>query len=417
MQEITQQGNELYLENTSLNGIANQYGTPSYVYSKAAITDSYHAYTKALGDYPGKICYAVKANSNLAILQILAALGAHFDIVSGGELERVLRAGGAANQIIFSGVGKSKAEMERALDLGIACFNVESEAELVTLSAVAEKMNKQANISLRVNPDVDANTHPYISTGLKENKFGIAIDDAVRIYSWANTLPNINIVGVDCHIGSQLTDITPFLDALDRLLILIDQLQEADITIQHIDLGGGIGVVYRDETPPAINTYLAKVKEKIAPRGLELVLEPGRSIVGNAGLLLTEVMYLKPGEHKNFAVVDAAMNDNIRPALYQAWQDLKPVVVDSEEQTLTWDIVGPICETSDFLAKERELALKQGDRLALLSSGAYGFVMASNYNTRNRAPEILVDGDKSYLIRERESFADLIRGEHLLENI
>ncbi|WP_086934112.1 diaminopimelate decarboxylase [Agarilytica rhodophyticola] len=417
MQEITQQGNELYLENTSLNGIANQYGTPSYVYSKAAITDSYHAYTKALGDYPGKICYAVKANSNLAILQILAALGAHFDIVSGGELERVLRAGGAANQIIFSGVGKSKAEMERALELGIACFNVESEAELVTLSAVAEKMNKQANISLRVNPDVDANTHPYISTGLKENKFGIAIDDAVRIYSWANTLPNINIVGVDCHIGSQLTDITPFLDALDRLLILIDQLQEAEITIQHIDLGGGIGVVYRDETPPAIDTYLAKVKEKIAPRGLELVLEPGRSIVGNAGLLLTEVMYLKPGEHKNFAVVDAAMNDNIRPALYQAWQDLKPVVVDSEEQTLTWDIVGPICETSDFLAKERELALKQGDRLALLSSGAYGFVMASNYNTRNRAPEILVDGDKSYLIRERESFADLIRGEHLLENI
>lgn len=417
MQEITRQDNELTLESASLNAIADQYGTPCYVYSKAAITNAYRTYTEALGDYPGKICYAVKANSNLAILQILASLGAHFDIVSGGELERVLHAGGAASHIIFSGVGKSRAEMMRALEVGIACFNVESEAELKTLADVAVQMGKEANISLRVNPDVDANTHPYISTGLKENKFGITIDDAPRIYNWAKTLPNINIVGVDCHIGSQLTDVTPFLDALDRLLLLIDQLQEAGIAIEHIDLGGGIGVVYRDETPPSISAYLEKVKEKIAKRDLHLVLEPGRSIVGNAGLLLTEVMYLKPGEHKNFAVVDAAMNDNIRPALYQAWQDLQSVSPDSQSETLTWDIVGPICETSDFLAKERDLALKQGDRLALLSSGAYGFVMASNYNTRNRAPEILVDGNTSHLIRERECFADLVRGEHLLENI
>lgn len=403
----------LTLENVELNTVADKYGTPCYAYSKAAILSAYATYVDALGGHPGKICYAVKANSNLAVLQILAEQDAHFDIVSGGELERVLRAGGKPSHVIFSGVGKTREEMLRALEVGIACFNVESEAELYLLSQVADKAGYTANISLRVNPDVDANTHPYISTGLKENKFGIAIEDAPRIYRTAKTLPGIHIVGVDCHIGSQLTDVSPFLDALDRLLQLIDELANDDIHIEHLDLGGGVGVKYQDETPPDIGRYIEQVIQRLEHRSLSLVFEPGRSIVANAGVLLTEVLFLKPGEHKNFAVVDAAMNDNIRPSLYQAWQDLVPLTPTDGEEKI-WDVVGPICETGDFIAKERKLALKAGDRLALMSSGAYGFVMASNYNTRGRTPEILIDGDQCHLIRERETFEDIVRGEHLL---
>ncbi len=404
----------LTLENVALNDVADQYGTPCYVYSKAAIISAYNAYVDALNGHPGKICYAVKANSNLAVLQVLAEQGAHFDIVSGGELERVLRAGGKASHVIFSGVGKTRPEMLRALEVGIACFNVESEAELHLLSQVASESGHTANISLRVNPDVDANTHPYISTGLKENKFGVAIEDAPQIYQTASTLPGLHISGVDCHIGSQLTDVSPFLDALERLLKLVDELANSGIHIEHLDLGGGIGVKYQDETPPDIAGYIQQVIARLSDRALSLVFEPGRSIVANAGLLLTEVLFLKPGEHKNFAVVDAAMNDNIRPALYQAWQELLPVTPSAAGEKKVWDVVGPICETGDFIAKDRELALQAGDRLALMSSGAYGFVMASNYNTRCRTPEILVDDNTCHLIRERETFEDLIRGEHLL---
>ncbi|MFT5082530.1 MAG: diaminopimelate decarboxylase [Lentisphaeria bacterium] len=416
MQDFVIRDNQLYVENTPLSALADHYGTPCYVYSKAAVTRAYQAYADALDDHPGKICYAVKANSNLALLQLLAQLGAGFDIVSGGELKRVLHAGGDPGRIIFSGVGKTKLEMRHALEVGISCFNVESEAELYALSRVATERGCRANVSLRVNPDVDANTHPYISTGLKENKFGIDIDFAFEVYQRASQLPGINIVGVDCHIGSQLVQTTPFMDALDRLLLLIDRLGDADITIQHIDLGGGMGITYKDEKPPEVATYLAQIKAKLGQRKLELVLEPGRSIVGNAGVLLTEVVYLKPGDHKNFAIVDAAMNDNIRPSLYQAWQNMVPLRHNSSAVEKIWDIVGPICETSDFLAKDRKLALAEGDRLAMMSSGAYGFVMSSNYNTRGRAPEVFVDGSEHHLVRRRETFADLIQGEHLLHS-
>lgn len=416
MQDFHRQDQELYLEGLALNAIADQYGTPCYVYSRAAIERAYDAYAEALGTYPGKICYAIKANSNLAILQLLAKKGAGFDIVSSGELERVLTAGGKPEKIIFSGVGKTDAEILRALQVGIACFNVESEAELEAISRVATQAQLIANISLRVNPDVDANTHPYISTGLKENKFGVDIKRALSVYQHASTLSGLNIIGVDCHIGSQIIDTSPFMDALDRLLALIDDLAESGIHIKHLDLGGGIGIQYRDEQAPNIKQYIGNIINKLGSRKLELVFEPGRSIVGNSGALLTEVLYLKPGEHKNFAIVDAAMNDNIRPSLYQAWQKLETLSTNENCETLSWDVVGPICETGDFLAKDRKLAIQSGDRLALLSSGAYGFVMSSNYNSRGRAPEVLVDGDKSYLIRERESFADLIRGEHLLES-
>lgn len=415
MHQISTQNNELMLEQASLTSIANVYGTPCYVYSKAAISSAFRDYQQALGEHPGKICYAVKANSSLAILQLLAGLGAHFDIVSLGEMQRVLRAGGLASRMVFSGVGKTATEMRAALEAGIACFNVESHAELHLLSEVASALGHTARISLRVNPDVDANTHPYISTGLKENKFGVPIEDAPHIYREAKALPGIKIVGVDCHIGSQLTTKAPFLDALDRLLALIDQLHEEGIAIEHLDLGGGLGVRYKAESPPSVADYIGDVKARLGDRALELVFEPGRSIVANAGVLLTEVLYLKPGEHKNFAIVDAAMNDNIRPALYQAWQNLVPLKLRAGEEK-TWDVVGPICETADFIAKDRALTLEAGDRLALLSSGAYGFVMASNYNTRCRPPELLVDGATTHVIRERETFEDLIKGEHLLES-
>lgn len=405
--------NELMMEQVSLRELADRFGSPTYVYSRLAISQNYQAYADALGTHPGKICYAVKANSNLGVLSVLARLGAGFDIVSAGELERVLRAGGDPSSVVFSGVGKKAEEMARALEVGVACFNVESASELELLSQVANSMSKVANISLRVNPDVDANTHPYISTGLKENKFGINIDNAVDVYRRASQLPGIHIRGVDCHIGSQLTDLAPFLDALDRLLRLIDQLAQVGITIHHLDLGGGLGVTYNQERPPAVHDYIAAVKERIGRRPLELMFEPGRSIVANAGVLLTRVLYLKPTAEKNFAIIDAAMNDNIRPALYQAWQEVVPVQ-PREGETQTWDIVGPVCETGDFLAKSRDLALHEGDLLAMKSCGAYGFAMSSNYNTRGRAAEVLVDGNQTYAVRRRETFDDMVALESVL---
>ena len=418
MQEFSRNSAVLHLENVSLDAIAHQYGTPCYVYSRAALTRSYLEYANALGTRPGKICYAVKANSNIAVLQVLADLGSGFDIVSAGELKRVLEAGGKPENVIFSGVGKTRDELQFALETGIGCFNVESESELHLLSEVASSLGKTASISLRVNPDVDAQTHPYISTGLRENKFGIDINLAYDVYLNAKTLPGLKITGIDCHIGSQLTETTPFLDALDRVITLIEKLDSAGISLDHVDLGGGIGVTYRDEQPPAISDYLDQVFTKLdqhaATQTVALYLEPGRSIAANAGVLLTEVLFLKPTSEKNFAIVDAAMNDNIRPALYQAWQEVRLVNTKSNADTQTWDIVGPVCETGDFLAKDRELPLKQGDLLALMSSGAYGFVMSSNYNSRGRAAEVLVDKNTSYCIRKRESFDDLIRGESLL---
>jgi diaminopimelate decarboxylase len=413
MQHFTYENGELYAEDLPLSAVAARFGTPCYVYSRAAFTQQYLSYAQALGNHPGMICYAIKANSNLAVLNMLAKLGAGFDIVSGGELERVLRAGGNPARIVFSGVGKSVAEIARALDVGIFCFNVESEAELELLAQVAAEKGKVANISLRVNPDVDANTHPYISTGLKENKFGIAIDRAPVVYARAAQLPSLAIKGLDCHIGSQLTQLTPFLDALDRLLMLIDQLAVADISISHLDLGGGLGVTYRNETPPPVADYMAAIKAKLGDRKLALMFEPGRSISANSGVLLTKVMFLKPTEHKNFAVIDAAMNDNIRPSLYQAWQDIRPVKPRTAISQ-QWDLVGPICETSDFLGKDRDLAIEPDDLLAVMSAGAYGFSMSSNYNTRGRAAEVVVDGDQMHLVRARETFEDMIRGESLL---
>lgn len=413
MSTLEYRQDELMLEGASLQQIAAHHGTPSYVYSRASITQAYQAYASALGEHPGMICYAVKANSNLGVLSVLARLGSGFDIVSIGELERVLRAGGDPSRIVFSGVGKKAEEMARALEVGVACFNVESTSELELLSQVAGAQDKIARISLRVNPDVDAKTHPYISTGLKENKFGIDIDDASAVYQRASQLPNIHIVGIDCHIGSQLTDIAPFLDALERVLVLVDGLADIGISIHHLDLGGGLGVTYRDETPPAIGDYIAAIKEKLGSRPLALMFEPGRSIVANAGVLLTRVLYLKSSPGKNFAIIDAAMNDNIRPALYQAWQDIVPVV-PRDQPAKSWDIVGPVCETGDFLGKARSLALQEGDLLAIKSCGAYGFTMSSNYNSRPRAVELVVDGDAVHTVRRRETFADLIAQETLL---
>ncbi|PRA32140.1 diaminopimelate decarboxylase [Pseudomonas poae] len=404
---------ELFAEGVALSAIAQRFGTPTYVYSRAHIEAQYRSYADALEGTPSLVCYAVKANSNLAVLNVLARLGAGFDIVSRGELERVLAAGGKADKIVFSGVGKSREDMRRALEVGVHCFNVESTDELERLQVVAAEMGVRAPISLRVNPDVDAGTHPYISTGLKENKFGIAIADAEDVYIRAAQLPNLEVLGVDCHIGSQLTTLPPFLDALDRLLALIDRLGECGIYLHHIDLGGGVGVRYRDEEPPAIADYIQAVRERIEGRGLTLMFEPGRYIVANAGVLLTQVEYLKHTEHKDFAIVDAAMNDLIRPALYQAWMNVTAVTPRNSEAR-AYDIVGPICETGDFLAKDRQLALEEGDLLAVHSAGAYGFVMSSNYNTRGRTAEVLVDGDQAFEVRRRETVAELYAGESLL---
>ncbi|WP_371359540.1 diaminopimelate decarboxylase [Pseudomonas sp. KT_2_4] len=404
---------ELFAEGVALSAIAQRFGTPTYVYSRAHIEAQYRSFTDALDGVPHLVCYAVKANSNLGVLNVLARLGAGFDIVSRGELERVLAAGGQADKIVFSGVGKSREDMRHALEVGVHCFNVESTDELERLQVVAAEMGVRAPISLRVNPDVDAGTHPYISTGLKENKFGIAIADAEDVYIRAAQLPNLEVLGVDCHIGSQLTTLPPFLDALDRLLALIDRLGECGIYLHHIDLGGGVGVRYRDEEPPLIADYIQAVRERIEGRDLTLMFEPGRYIVANAGVLLTQVEYLKHTEHKDFAIVDAAMNDLIRPALYQAWMDVTAVTPRTSEAR-AYDIVGPICETGDFLAKDRELALEEGDLLAVHSAGAYGFVMSSNYNTRGRTAEVLVDGDQAFEVRRRETVAELYAGESLL---
>ncbi len=404
---------ELFAEGVALSAIAQRFGTPTYVYSRAHIEAQYRAYADALAGMPHLVCFAVKANSNLGVLNLLARLGAGFDIVSRGELERVLAAGGTPAKIVFSGVGKSRDDMRRALEVGVHCFNVESVDELERLQQVAAELGVQAPVSLRVNPDVDAGTHPYISTGLKENKFGIAIAEAEAVYARAAALANLQVIGVDCHIGSQLTTLPPFLDALERLLGLIDRLAARGIAIKHLDLGGGLGVQYRDEQPPLAGDYIRAVRERIKGRDLALVFEPGRSIVANAGVLLTRVEYLKHTEHKDFAIVDAAMNDLIRPALYQAWMDVVAVQPRDDEKC-PYDIVGPICETGDFLAKERELALAEGDLLAVRSAGAYGFVMSSNYNTRGRAAEVMVDGEQAFEVRRRETLAELFAGESRL---
>ncbi|WP_433689980.1 diaminopimelate decarboxylase [Pseudomonas monteilii] len=404
---------ELFAEGVALSAIAEQFGTPTYVYSRAHIEAQYRSYTDALQGAEHLVCFAVKANSNLGVLNVLARLGAGFDIVSGGELERVLAAGGRADRVVFSGVGKTREDMRRALEVGVHCFNVESTDELERLQVVAAKMGKVAPVSLRVNPDVDAGTHPYISTGLKENKFGIAIADAEAIYVRAAQLPNLEVVGVDCHIGSQLTTVEPFLDALDRLLVLVDRLAECGIHLRHLDLGGGVGVRYRDEQPPLVADYIKAIRERVGTRDLALVFEPGRYIVANAGVLLTRVEYLKHTEHKDFAIIDAAMNDLIRPALYQAWMGVSAVKPRAGEGR-AYDLVGPICETGDFLGKDRVLNLAEGDLLAVQSAGAYGFVMSSNYNTRGRCAEILVDGDQAFEVRRRETIAELYAGESLL---
>ncbi|RLQ21030.1 diaminopimelate decarboxylase [Seongchinamella sediminis] len=407
---------ELHAENTPVSAIAERFDTPCYVYSRAALENAFREYQQALAGCDHLICYAVKANSNLAVLDTLARLGAGFDIVSLGELERVVAAGGDPGKIVFSGVGKKPLEMARALELDIACFNLESAAELEVLAGVAAQLAKTARVSVRVNPDVDANTHPYISTGLKENKFGVTMDEALAVYRRAAELPFIEVVGVDCHIGSQLTQISPFIDALQRLLALVDTLADEGIALRHLDLGGGLGVCYQDEQPPTIADYIAALRAELGERPLTLVFEPGRSIAANAGLLLTRVEYLKRTPEHNFALVDAAMNDMLRPALYQAWMDIRTTQEQVDAAVECWDVVGPVCETGDFLGKQRQLALRQGDLLALSGAGAYGFTMSSNYNSRPRAAEVMVDGDAVHLVRERESLADIIRGEHRLPN-
>jgi len=408
--------NQLHVEDALVADIASQYGTPCYIYSRATFERHWKAFDTALADHEHLVCYAVKANSNLAVLNTLARLGSGFDIVSVGELERVVAAGGDPSKIVFSGVGKRADEMQRALELGIYCFNVESESELRVLNEVAKELGVQAPVSLRVNPDVDAKTHPYISTGLKENKFGIAIEQAESVYSFANSLSNINVQGVDCHIGSQLTELSPFVDALKRVLALIERLAEQNINLQHIDLGGGLGIQYDDEQPPLPADYAKAVSDVLGDRQFKLLIEPGRAIAGNAGILVTKVEYIKDADEKSFAIVDAAMNDLMRPALYSAWQKIIPLneipAADTDEKM--YDIVGPVCETGDFLGKDRKLRINEGDLLAVRSSGAYGFTMSSNYNTRERAAEIMVDGNKVHLVREREKLEDLFALETLL---
>lgn len=409
---------QLVVEDVSVADIAERVGTPFYVYSRAHIEARWRAFDQAFGGRNHLVCYAVKANSNLAVLQVLARLGSGFDIVSLGELERVLTAGGHPSRVVFSGVGKGVHEIERALAVGIACFNVESEAELVRINDVAARIGRRAPVSLRINPDVDARTHPYISTGLKENKFGIAMAHARAAYHVAHALPHLHVTGVDCHIGSQLTELSPFVDALDRVLALVDQLEADGITLHHLDLGGGLGIRYRDEQPPAPAQYVATLLKALDAHGdryrnLRLMIEPGRAIVGNAGLLVTRVQYLKHSDARNFAIVDAAMNDLMRPALYDAWQDIVPVQ-QREGEAKSYDVVGPVCETGDFLGHQRPLNVQAGDLLAVCSAGAYGSSMSSNYNTRPRVPEIMVDGRKFHTVRRRETIEELLMPESLL---
>ena len=414
MDHFTYRDNQLFVENVAIDAIVKQHGSPCYIYSRATLERHWNAFNNAFGSHAHLICYAVKANSNLGVLNVLARLGSGFDIVSIGELERILQAGGDAKKVVFSGVGKREDEIRAALKIGIRCFNIEVLGELERINQVAGELGVRAPVSFRVNPDVDAQTHPYISTGLKENKFGIAIEDALEAYQAAAGLPNIDVVGVDCHIGSQLTQTRPFLDALDKVLLLIDKLHEHGITLKHLDLGGGLGICYRDEQPPEPADYIRAILARLGDTPLEIMLEPGRAIVGNAGILVTRVEYLKPTEHKNFAIVDAAMNDLVRPALYGAWQDIIPVKNDSTAPELVWDIVGPVCETGDFLGKERTLKLSQNDLLAVRSSGAYGFTMSSNYNSRPRVVEVMVDDDQIHVVRERETLAQLWQGESVL---
>ena len=404
----------LHAEQCSLDQLAMQYGTPLYVYSKATFEKHYLDMDKAFGFIDHQICFAVKSNSNIAVLNVLAKLGSGFDIVTGGELARGLAAGGEPSKIVFSGLGKQEADIQKALAVGISCFNVESYAELDRIQKVAAELGKKAPISLRVNPDVDAKTHPYISTGLKENKFGIPSDSVFETYQYAASLPNLDVVGIDCHIGSQLTETQPFVDALDRVIGMINRLKELGIHLKHIDIGGGLGVTYKDETPPSVVEYANAMRPALEKLGLKVYMEPGRSISANAGVLVTKVDLLKPTNHRNFAIVDAAMNDLIRPSLYQAWMDIQPVATRTDVETKEWDIVGAICETGDFLGKERELAIQENDNLAVLGAGAYGFVMSSNYNSRGRAAEVMVDGDQSHLIRERETIESLWKNERLL---
>ncbi|MDA7793321.1 diaminopimelate decarboxylase [Glaciecola sp.] len=410
------QNGTLHVEDVSLADIAKTHGTPTYVYSRKTLERHWHKFDEALGDHPHLICFAVKANSNIGVLSVLAKLGSGFDIVSGGELQRVLAAGGDPRKVVFSGVGKTASEIEFALQHDILCFNVESFAELDRINAVAAKAGKRARISLRINPDVDANTHPYISTGLKANKFGIAHTKAVETYLYANSLSHLEIKGMDCHIGSQLTDTAPFVDALERLLGLVDELAEQGITIEHLDVGGGLGVTYANETPPQPSEYASAIAQKMQGREhMKLIMEPGRAIAANAGVLLTKVEFLKQNEDKHFAIIDAAMNDLLRPALYSAWQDIVPVTPRTDVAAAIYDVVGPVCETGDFLGKDRELAIAPDDILAVKSAGAYGFVMASNYNTRARPAEIMVDGDKVLVVREREKIEDLWHNEYKVQ--
>ncbi len=414
MDHFEYRNGQLFAENLPVADIAREYGTPCYIYSRATLERHWHAFNDAFGTQPHLVCYAVKANSNIAILNLFARLGSGFDIVSVGELERVLRAGGDPSKVVFSGVGKKSSEIRRALAVGIRCFNVESEAELDRINAVAGEMGKIAPISLRVNPDVDAQTHPYISTGLKENKFGIEISRAEAVYLKAAAMPHLNVVGIDCHIGSQLLTLSPFMDALQRVLALAERLAAQGVKVHHLDIGGGLGVRYRDDqVAPTPAEYMAQLFTDERLRGYEIFVEPGRAIAANAGILVTEVEFLKMAEYKNFAVIDAAMNDLIRPALYSAWQEIIPVV-PRDGETATYDIVGPVCETGDFLGKERDLNIQAGDLLAVRSSGAYGFTMSSNYNTRPRAVEIMVDGSAVHVIRQRETLADLMNGEFIL---
>lgn len=405
----------LFAEDVAISDIINEHGTPAYIYSRATLERHWHAFNNAFGSHPHLICFAVKSNSNIALLNVMAKLGSGFDIVSQGELERVLAAGGEASKVVFSGVAKSHTEIERALEVGIRCFNVESIPELLRINEVAEKMGKTAPISLRVNPDVDAKTHPYISTGLKENKFGVSMQQAREVYRLAKTLPNVKITGMDCHIGSQLTELQPFLDATDRLIVLMEQLKEDGIELHHLDLGGGLGVPYNGEEPPHPTEYTEALLTKLkAYPNLEIILEPGRAITANAGILVAKVEYIKSNEDRNFAIVDTGMNDMIRPALYEAYMQITEVNQSLDRQKATYDVVGPICETSDFLGKDRELAIAENDLIAIRSAGAYGAAMSSTYNSRPQAVEVLVDGTKAHLIKARANFADLWRLEKLL---
>ena len=415
MDYFNYRNDELFAEEVAVQDIVFKYGSPCYIYSRATLERHWHAFDRAFGDHRHLICYAVKANSNIALLNLLARLGSGFDIVSLGEMERVLAAGGDPGKIVFSGVGKREDEILAALKTGIRCFNVEVSGELDRINRLAGQIGVIAPVSFRVNPDVDAKTHPYISTGLKENKFGIDIQQALSEYRRAAAMPHIKIIGIDCHIGSQLTETRPFLDALERVLELVETLKGEGIALHHLDLGGGLGIRYKDEAPPEPRDYIRAVLDRLGATDFEILLEPGRAIIGNAGILVTQVEYLKPTVNKNFAIVDAAMNDLVRPSLYGAWQDIIPVSLNSNALEQTWDIVGPVCETGDFLGKNRALNIAEGDLLAIRSSGAYGFSMSSNYNSRPRVAELLVDGDHVHLIRARETLAQLWAGEHLID--